>query len=208
MGLLFLSFIVLVVFLPGIVTAQETAQNEDWQFFVDIYGWLPDIKGKSASGSDFEIKFSDILDSLNLTMMSVLGGQKDRWGFFLDALYMDIESDINITEHLPPGIPENVYNNVNLKALAVTPKASYNVLDQDKFKLNNIILATPDLDLQVARQRIVGDKLALSANRFTVYTSPKDKAIGVASKLFAGPHGRLGTFGQDQLTGAAGAAIK
>ena len=77
-----------------------------------------------------------------------------------------------------------------------------------KFKFHNIILAAPDLDLQVATQRIVGDQIALSAHRFTVYTSPKDKAIGIASKLFASPRGRLGTFGQDQLTGATEAAVK
>jgi hypothetical protein len=35
----------------------------------------------------------------------------------------------------------------------------------------------------VAEQRIDGDKLALSASRFTIYTSPDDRAIGIAKKL-------------------------
>jgi esterase/lipase superfamily enzyme len=65
-----------------------------------------------------------------------------------------------------------------------------------------------DLDLQVATQRIVGDKLPLSVHRFTVYTSPEDKAIEYASRLFASPRGRLGTFGQDQLTGDVKAAVE
>jgi esterase/lipase superfamily enzyme len=77
-----------------------------------------------------------------------------------------------------------------------------------KFKLHNIILAAPDLDLQVATQRILGDKIGLSTNRFTVYTSPKDKAIGFANTMFASPRGRLGSFGLDQLTGVARAAVK
>jgi len=79
---------------------------------------------------------------------------------------------------------------------------------REKFKLHNFILAAPDLDVQVATQRILGNKLGLSAHRTTIYTSPKDKAIGIASKLFADPRGRLGTFGQDQLTGDIGAALK
>ena len=62
--------------------------------------------------------------------------------------------------------------------------------------------------MQVATQRIVGDHLALSAHRFTIYTSPVDKAIGVASKLFASPRGRVGTLGQDQLTGLARSAME
>jgi esterase/lipase superfamily enzyme len=70
------------------------------------------------------------------------------------------------------------------------------------------VLAAPDLDLAVATQRILGDKISLSVHRFTVYSSPEDKAIGMASRLFASPRGRLGTFGQDQLTGATGAQVE
>jgi esterase/lipase superfamily enzyme len=78
---------------------------------------------------------------------------------------------------------------------------------RERYKIHNFILAAPDLDLEVATQRIVGDKLPLSVHRFTIYTSPEDKAIGAASRLFASPRGRLGTFGQDQQTGAVRAAM-
>ena len=70
---------------------------------------------------------------------------------------------------------------------------------RQKFKVHNLILAAPDLDLQVAEQRIVGDQLTLSVKRFTVYTSPKDKAIGIAARLFASPRGRLGTLGLEGI---------
>lgn len=76
------------------------------------------------------------------------------------------------------------------------------------YKLSNIILAAPDLDLQVASQRIVGDRIAASTDRFTIYTSPKDKAINVASRLFASPRGRLGTFGLEDITGDAKEALE
>ena len=46
----------------------------------------------------------------------------------------------------------------------------------------------------------MGDKLSLSVNRFTIYTSPADKAIGVAARLFASPRGRLGTLGLEAAT--------
>jgi esterase/lipase superfamily enzyme len=79
---------------------------------------------------------------------------------------------------------------------------------REKYKIHNLVLAAPDLDLEVAAQRIVGDKLPLSVHRFTVYTSPEDKAIGVASRLFASPRGRLGTFGQEQVTGGLKTVIE
>jgi len=76
-----------------------------------------------------------------------------------------------------------------------------------RFKIHNLILAAPDLDLQVAATRVIGDQLTLSADRFTVYTSPGDKAIGVAAKLFQSPRGRLGTFGADRVPPALRAAM-
>jgi esterase/lipase superfamily enzyme len=79
---------------------------------------------------------------------------------------------------------------------------------RERYKIHNLVLAAPDLDLEVATQRILGDKISLSVHRFTVYSSPEDKAIGMASRLFASPRGRVGTFGQDQLTGAIGAQVE
>lgn len=70
---------------------------------------------------------------------------------------------------------------------------------REEYKIHNLVLAAPDLDLQVATQRIAGDKLTLSTNRFTVYTSPKDKAIGLSSRIFDSPRGRFGTFGVDNV---------
>ncbi len=63
-----------------------------------------------------------------------------------------------------------------------------------ELKIHNLVLAAPDLDVEVAMQRMGGDQLALSVERWTIYTSPADKAIGLASRLFASPRGRVGTF--------------
>ena len=73
---------------------------------------------------------------------------------------------------------------------------------REQFKIHNFILAAPDLDLQVGTVRLVGDKIPLSTHRLTIYTSPEDKAIGAATSLFASPRGRIGKFGEEQLTGA------
>ena len=130
-GLWFLLLIMLVAFLPGIVAAQDTPPTDDWEFDVQIYGWMPNIYGKSATGSDFELDLDDILDSLQFMVMSTLGAKKDKWAFQVDVIYLDLESDKNSTANLPSGIPVNVYADVELKAWVVTPIASYNVLEQD-----------------------------------------------------------------------------
>jgi len=68
------------------------------------------------------------------------------------------------------------------------------------YKIHNFVLAAPDLDAQVAVQRIIGDYLTLSAHRFTMYTSPADKAIGWSRKLFDSPKGRMGNLQVTDLT--------
>ena len=69
-----------------------------------------------------------------------------------------------------------------------------------KYKLHKFVLAAPDIDLQVAEQRISGGQLTLSAERFAVYTSPVDKAIGAATTLFSSPRGRVGTYDLDSAS--------
>jgi len=81
---------------------------------------------------------------------------------------------------------------IGVRAAGIDPKR--------KLKIHNFVLAAPDIDVSVADQRLNGDKLGLSVNRFTVYTSPADKAIGFAGKLFQSPRGRVGTFGPEDMT--------
>ena len=52
----------------------------------------------------------------------------------------------------------------------------------------------------VAIQRIDGDKLPLSVNRFTIYTSPDDRAIGITKIFFQSPKGRIGNFRTEDIT--------
>ena len=81
---------------------------------------------------------------------------------------------------------------IEARAAGINPKLN--------FKIHNFILAAPDLDIMVAEQRIDSDKLPLSVNRFTIYTSPDDRAIGIARKLFRSPQGRIGTFTSEDMT--------
>ena len=71
---------------------------------------------------------------------------------------------------------------------------------RERFKIKNFVMAAPDLDVQVMSQRIAAERLALAVDQATLYTSPGDKAIGIAEWLFASPRGRLGTLGIDELT--------
>jgi len=69
-----------------------------------------------------------------------------------------------------------------------------------QLKLHNLVLAAPDMDVQVFEQRMLAEHIAFSAHRVTIYASPNDKAIGYAERFFVGPRGRMGTVGLDKIT--------
>jgi len=56
----------------------------------------------------------------------------------------------------------------------------------NELKIANLVLAAPDLDLQVVKQRFIAERVGLGIGRVTIYTSQGDKALRLAEKLFSG----------------------
>ena len=89
-----------------------------------------------------------------------------------------------------------------LRELTIEARAA-GLNPREHYKIHNFVLAAPDLDQQVAAQRMIGDFIAWSAHRFTLYTSPADKAIGWSRKLFDSPRGRIGNLRPEDMTDQA-----
>lgn len=66
--------------------------------------------------------------------------------------------------------------NIEYKSAGKSPGA--------ELKLGNVVLAAADLDLRVAQQRIIAERVPLMAERMTIYSSEKDLALGAAGILF------------------------
>jgi esterase/lipase superfamily enzyme len=61
-----------------------------------------------------------------------------------------------------------------------------------KYKIENLILAAPDLDFGVVRQRLIAEKFGPAFGQINVYMNQNDSALGLAQKLMAGERfGRL-----------------
>ncbi len=63
----------------------------------------------------------------------------------------------------------------------------------ESLKLENLVLAAPDLDEEVFIQRFVSENMLSAAKRTTIYASNQDKAIEAADLLFASRN-RLGSL--------------
>jgi esterase/lipase superfamily enzyme len=70
------------------------------------------------------------------------------------------------------------------------------------YRIRNVVLAAPDIDLGVAQQRYAADRLHRMYVDLTIYVSSKDRALGSAEWLFATP-GRLGKLKPEQMDATA-----
>jgi esterase/lipase superfamily enzyme len=75
-----------------------------------------------------------------------------------------------------------------------------------ELKLENLVLAAPDIDEEVFAQRFVSEGMLQSAGRITVYVSNYDRAIEAADWLFASRQ-RIGTLGIQDISPKVRAAL-
>lgn len=66
-----------------------------------------------------------------------------------------------------------------------------------ELKITNLVLAAPDLDFAVVRQRLIAEGFGAGIGQITVYINRGDTALGIAQRLMAGQ--RFGTLTQDSL---------
>lgn len=119
--------------------AAGSDQNGDWEFGASIYGWFPDISGRTAialgGGADFEVEVGDILDNLQFTLQGSFDARKGRWGLYTDVIYMDLgrtESIVREGEVSRANLPADVSAAVgfDLKSLIWSTAGYYRMIDE------------------------------------------------------------------------------
>jgi hypothetical protein len=185
--------------LSGTASAQEA--NDDWSFRATLYGYFPDIGGKTsfpAGGTEIDISADDLISNAELVAMAAFEVQKGRWGSFFDAIYMDIgnskagTSSLQIGDgvQLPPGITADV--SLDIEAWVLTLAGTYRAI------------ATPQstLDLFVGARLLSAEgELGYAFNTdFGPFSGPARQGSGASSKDYldgiAGIKGQL-NFGAD-----------
>lgn len=57
---------------------------------------------------------------------------------------------------------------------------------RELYKIENLIMAAPDLDFDIVRQRLMAEKIGPAFGQITVYTTDADKALGLSQTLMSG----------------------
>ncbi len=151
------AFLISAVLLSDQVAAQS---EEQWQFRASIYGWFPDISGKTAfldetDGAEFEIGIDQILDNLEAVFMGTFEARRGRWGIWTDAVYMNVaDSKTGTREGTIGGTPipigASADLDLDLKSWVWTLAGYYRVIEQPGRTLDTLVgLRYLDVDQKI-----------------------------------------------------------
>ena len=110
---------------------QTVAQQDSWELGFEIYLWGASLGGQTASGSNIDVDFDDVLDNLEIGFMSVLGARKGKWTFLADVIYLDVENDETINV-----LGEDIRLSAELTGWVITPIVGYNLVETPKGRLD------------------------------------------------------------------------
>lgn len=129
---------------PAGVAAQSASS---WQFQATLYGYLPDIGGKTSlppsdGGSSIGADFGSILDHLKFAFMGNFEARKGQWGAFTDVIYMDVGESKSSSRALSIGgvIPVGVTSTLDfdLKGWVWTLGGAYRAVSKPDYSLDLI----------------------------------------------------------------------
>jgi hypothetical protein len=129
-----------------LVPGNAAAQADDaWRYSATIYGYLPDISGKTRfppahGGSDLTLDIGTILDNLKFAFMGAFEANNGRWGVLADVIYMDIGNsksgsrDLAIGGVIPAGATANL--DYDMKGWVGTLVGTYRAIGRPDYTLD------------------------------------------------------------------------
>ena len=111
--------------------ANGATAEEEWEFSVEAYFWLPDIDIKTGSGQNVEITLEDIIDNLDLTVMLAGAARKGKWTFAADIVWLDL--DHSADEIVSPTL---TLDNIDMQSFIFTPLVGYRVYDTGRHSVD------------------------------------------------------------------------
>jgi hypothetical protein len=114
-----------------LIFAMPVAADNDWEFNLELYGWLPIIETENEAGNKSEITRDDILDDLDLFGFSFVRVKKGKWSLSSDFVYFDIsqKTDVPLFGEFPD-LAE--LDKAGMQAWVIRPAIGYEVYRADR----------------------------------------------------------------------------
>ena len=117
--------------LAGILLAAcPTLAERDWKGDLQVYGWIPRNDIKLNNGIEYEISRQDILEDIDIFLMTTGRLRRDRWSFALDLIYGDISDKDFDEELLLEGLV--TLDKGGLETWVFSPNIGYMVIDSER----------------------------------------------------------------------------
>jgi hypothetical protein len=138
--------VALLALFSGSHAAANTESEDNWQFDLSAYAWLPNIEGKlnydiPGSGDSIEMELGTILDDLQMTGMLAFGARKNRWSALADVIYLDLANSKGSSVPLSIGsdLELDVGARLELKSWVAQMAGAYDVIRTDRAKLGVLV---------------------------------------------------------------------
>ncbi len=120
--------------------AADSGAGDEWQFDAGVYLFAAGVNGETASDSELDISFTDLIDNLNMTFMGDLEARKSKWSLAANVIYFNVSADGG--GHVPvepiPGLSVTVEADVKLRAWVLNFTGGYRLLQSERATLNLI----------------------------------------------------------------------
>lgn len=125
------------------------APADRWIYGAEVYLWGASVGGKTVTGDDIDVSFTDLVPKLDLGFMATLAASKGEWTAFADFIYLDVSDDIKSTANII-GRPVRLELDAELKGFVTTLGGAYSFFDSGGTRLNAILGARYEwLDLEL-----------------------------------------------------------
>jgi len=217
--------------LPSVAAAEPVAisgtRPDTWEFGALVYGWYPDLGGRTTfpngQSSDISVDASDLLDHTNMAALGSFEVRKGSWGMFTDVMYQNIGAFRSAYRNITigdMGLPADVSASADLdiKVTIWTLAATYRVVATEDAAMDFFAgarLVDEKVNLKwtlngnVAQVPLPGQAGRLSENNQNIDALVGLKgrlAFGTDLKWFVPYYGDIGT-GDSQLTWQAMAGL-
>jgi len=116
------------------VSTPSMAADDDWKYLAEFYMWGANIDIETEAGTNSEIRFTDIVEDLELAAMTRLATQRGKWRLGADIIYLDI--DDNIEDSINPLLE---LKTLGLEAWIVSPTIGYELLKSERATLHGLV---------------------------------------------------------------------
>ena len=129
----------------AVYAAGQPSDPDDWQFLLEPYGFIPKVPLTAANGEEVEISQSQIVDNMSGALMLIAGARKDKWTFYLDTIYFDLEGDDSASRETVGllGVDRTTEFDVDIgvDGWLITGSGTYAVIDNDSTILQVLTFA-------------------------------------------------------------------